>query len=80
MPAVLRLLSFVRPYWRQVVLATLAMVGLAGFSLLVPWLIGRAIDIGLAAGSLTTLVLLAGGRGAQHGAPRAVRLRADLQQ
>ena len=45
MIALLRLKPFVRPYWKQVVLALLALVVLTGISLTVPFIIGQVIDI-----------------------------------
>lgn len=47
MPAVLRLFGYLRPYWPRVLVAVVAMLGTAGFSLVVPWLIGQAIDVGI---------------------------------
>ena len=46
-PIPLRLLSFVVPYWRTVLLAWLCVVGASGFVFLMPVLIGWAIDSGL---------------------------------
>ncbi len=48
MKSLLRLKSFVRPYWKQVVLALLALVVLTSISLTVPFIIGQVIDQGLA--------------------------------
>ncbi|GIW05290.1 MAG: ABC transporter ATP-binding protein [Dehalococcoidia bacterium] len=47
MPAVLRLFGYLRPYWLRTLVAIVSMLGTAGFSLVVPWLTGRAIDVGI---------------------------------
>ncbi|MCS6802650.1 MAG: ABC transporter ATP-binding protein [Chloroflexota bacterium] len=60
MPAVLRLFGYLRPYWRQVLLAVGAMIGTTGFSLIVPWLTGQAIDVGIAAAQPGLLPVFAG--------------------
>jgi ATP-binding cassette subfamily B protein len=41
------LLSFARAYWRQIIVAWLCVAGASAFVLLMPVLIGRAIDVGL---------------------------------
>ncbi len=46
-PIILRLLSFALPYWRTVLLAWLCVVGASAFVVLMPLLIGWAIDNGL---------------------------------
>ncbi|MEX1255337.1 MAG: ABC transporter ATP-binding protein [Dehalococcoidia bacterium] len=46
-PVLIRLLSFATAYWRQILLAWLCVAGASSFVLLMPILIGRAIDVGL---------------------------------
>ena len=55
-----RLLGYLRPYWRQMVLAYAAMLLATLFNLAVPQIIKRAIDQGLAAGT-AQLLYWAGG-------------------
>ena len=64
-PVLLRLLGFVRPYWRTLLLAWLCVSAASAFVLLMPLLIGWAIDTGLAldendvpTGDRRTLVLM----------------------
>ncbi len=46
-PIILRLLSFALPYWRTILLAWLCVLGASAFVVLMPLLIGWAIDNGL---------------------------------
>ncbi len=50
-----RLLGYLKPYWRQVILGYSAMLVAALLNLFVPQIIKRAIDEGLAAGSAAAL-------------------------
>jgi ATP-binding cassette subfamily B protein len=50
-----RLLAYLKPYWRQVILGYVAMLLAALLNLFVPQIIKRAIDEGLAAGSTAAL-------------------------
>jgi ABC-type multidrug transport system fused ATPase/permease subunit len=58
-PAVLRLFGYLRPYWVRTLVAVLSMLGSAGFSLVVPWLTGLAIDVGIDADRPYLLYLFA---------------------
>ncbi len=61
-PILLRLLAYAFPYWRVALLAQICVAGAAGFMLLMPILVQRAIDTGLniqndvATGEKSTLV------------------------
>ena len=44
---IIRLLSFVKPYWRSVLLALLAVGASSGFVMSMPWLLKWAVDTGL---------------------------------
>ena len=48
MRALLRLLPFLRPYWKRVILAAFSLLALTAANLWVPYLIQQVIDIGLA--------------------------------
>ncbi len=48
LPIPIRLLGYARPYKRRVTFIFLAMLGLTAFQLIGPWLVGYAIDTGLA--------------------------------
>ncbi len=52
MKSLLRLRIFLRPYARQILLAALCLLGVTALSLLVPDIIRRVIDIGLAQGDM----------------------------
>ena len=54
-----RLLRYLRPYWRSVLLAVLAIIGSAVMQLIPPWLLRRAIDLHIPAGDLSGLSALA---------------------
>jgi ATP-binding cassette subfamily B multidrug efflux pump len=60
MASLLRLRKFVRPYWKQVILALLSLVVMTGISLLIPWIIGQFIDQGLIAGNYQLIITAAG--------------------
>lgn len=60
MASLLRLRKFIRPYWKQVILALLALVVMTGISLLIPWIIGQFIDQGLIAGDFQLIITAAG--------------------
>lgn len=51
-----RLLGYLRPYSKQVILAYTAMLAVTGLNLVVPLIIKRAIDDGLAAGNAQALL------------------------
>lgn len=52
-----RLLGYLRPYWKQLLLTYSAMLLATGFSLVVPQIIKQAIDEGLAAGNAQALYI-----------------------
>ena len=52
----LRLLAFLKPYWRRLVLALVATLAASGLSLLAPLLIKVAIDTNISAGDLPGLL------------------------
>ena len=52
----LRLLAFLKPYWRRLVLALVATLAASGLSLLAPYLIKVAIDTNISAGDLPGLL------------------------
>src|SRR4051812_47013779 len=55
-----RLLGYLRPHWRNVLIAYASMIGITVLSLAVPLIIQQAIDRGLATGSASTLFWAAG--------------------
>ncbi len=55
-----RLLGYLRPHWRNVLFAYLAMMLATGLNLVVPQIIKQAIDRGLTQGTATTLFWAAG--------------------
>jgi len=55
-----RLARYVRPYWRQMAMAVALMAVSSLASVAAPWIIGRAIDDGIRAGSFRTLRLWTG--------------------
>ncbi len=55
-----RLLGYLRPYWKQLLLTYSAMVLATGFNLIVPQIIKQAIDEGLAADNARALYLAGG--------------------
>jgi len=55
-----RLLGYLRPYWRQVLLAYAAMLGATLLNLMIPQAIKRAIDQGLATGQARALFIAGG--------------------
>jgi ATP-binding cassette subfamily B protein len=55
-----RLLGYLRPYWKQVLLAYIAILAATLFNLFVPLVIKEAIDNGLAAGNATALFVAGG--------------------
>ncbi|MFN8533995.1 MAG: ABC transporter ATP-binding protein [Dehalococcoidia bacterium] len=59
-PAVFRLFGSLRTYWPQTLVAAVSMVGSVVFSLVVPWMTGQAIDVGIKADEPYVLYLLAG--------------------
>lgn len=54
-----KIFGFLRPYYRHMAGAFLSLVAATGFSLVVPRLIGRAIDAGLAGGDVSFLLTYA---------------------
>lgn len=56
MRSLLRLRSFVRPYWKQVVLALVALTLLTALNLTVPMIIREVIDQGLADGNVQLII------------------------
>jgi ATP-binding cassette subfamily B protein len=59
MNSILRLRSFVRPYWLQILLSILSLAILTGLSLLVPRIIQQVIDVGIETGQTGVLGRLA---------------------
>jgi ATP-binding cassette subfamily B protein len=59
MNSLLRLRNFVRPYWKQVTLALLALVAMTGISLLIPLIIGQFIDQGIFGGNVRLIITAA---------------------
>jgi ATP-binding cassette, subfamily B, multidrug efflux pump len=55
-----RLLGYLRPYWRQVVIAYVAMLAVTLLNLFVPQIIKNAIDSGLAQGEASALFIAGG--------------------
>ena len=55
-----KIARYMRPYWKQVVLAILMLMIVVGFDLLVPRLTQRAIDEGIAKGNLSMVLSSAG--------------------
>jgi ATP-binding cassette subfamily B protein len=55
-----RLLGYLRPYWKQLLLTYSAMLLATGFNLVVPQIIKQAIDNGLAAGNAQALYVAGG--------------------
>lgn len=55
-----RLLGYLQPHWRNVLLAYAAMIAATGMNLVVPQIIKQAIDRGLAEGTASTLFWAAG--------------------
>ncbi len=49
MPSLIRLLSYLKPYWKQTALAYLCLALTTGLGLTIPWLIKEVLDRGLAA-------------------------------
>lgn len=55
-----RLIGYLRPYWLNAALAYISVVVVTGLSLIVPQIIKRAIDQGLAAGNASALFVAGG--------------------
>ena len=55
-----RLLGYLRPYWKQLLIGYLGMLAATGLNLIVPQIIADAIDNGLAAGKPTALFIAGG--------------------
>ncbi|MDH7488729.1 MAG: ABC transporter ATP-binding protein [Anaerolineae bacterium] len=55
------MLGYVRPYARRAALAYACLLGVTALSLVVPWVIKQAVDLGLAQGAPSTLLVLGGG-------------------
>lgn len=60
MKHLLRLRSFLKPYWKQVALSLFTLIAMTGMSLAVPYIIEQVIDRGLTQGDLRLLGILAG--------------------
>ncbi len=60
MKYLLRLRSFLKPYWKQVALSLFILIAMTGMSLAVPYIIKQVIDRGLTQGDLRLLGTLAG--------------------
>jgi ATP-binding cassette subfamily B protein len=58
-PVIIRLFSFARPYWRQIIVAIVCVIGSSAFVLTLPTLLGWAIDTGLAREDRRLLVFIA---------------------
>ncbi len=59
MKILLRLLGYLKPYWRQTILAYLSLLMVTILGLVVPWLIKQVLDVGLAQREYTFLALAA---------------------
>ena len=59
-PIYRRLLGYLKPYWKQVLIAYVSMLVATGLNLVVPQIIKNAIDNGLAEGSATALFVAGG--------------------
>ena len=57
----LRLISYLKPYKRRAALAYVCLLSVTALSLLVPWVLKEAVDIGLAKETPSLLALLAAG-------------------
>lgn len=57
----LRLLAYLKPYWRRALVAYGALFSLTALGMVVPWLIKDAVDLGLGGQVPSILLLLAGG-------------------
>ncbi|MGB9593979.1 MAG: ABC transporter ATP-binding protein, partial [Anaerolineae bacterium] len=56
-----RLLGYIRPYARRAALAYACLLAVTALSLVVPWVIKQAVDLGLTQGTPSTLMVLGGG-------------------
>jgi ATP-binding cassette, subfamily B, multidrug efflux pump len=56
----IRLLGYLRPYWKQVVVGYIAMLAVTLLNLFVPQIIKNAIDSGLAQGEASALFIAGG--------------------
>src|SRR5262245_39510778 len=54
-----RLLTYLRPYWRHVLLALVAISASAALQLLPPWLTRQVIDVAIPSGDVDTLGVIA---------------------
>lgn len=59
MPSLIRLLSYLKPYWKQTLLAYLCLATTMGLGLVIPWLIKEVLDRGLAARDQQFLIVAA---------------------
>ncbi|WP_081756717.1 ABC transporter ATP-binding protein [Gorillibacterium massiliense] len=66
MKVFMRLLSYMKPYWRSIALIMLLMSAGTAFDLLAPWLLKQAVDVGMANKAMHTIIfyclLLGGGQ------------------
>lgn len=59
MPSLIRLLSYLKPYWKQTALAYLCLAITMGLGLIIPWLIKEVLDRGLAARDQQFMIMAA---------------------
>jgi ATP-binding cassette subfamily B protein len=59
MKTLLRLIIFTRKYRRKLLLAFIFLVATSAFSLTVPWILGRAVDVAVGNGELRSLIIAA---------------------
>lgn len=58
MKIILRLAGFVKKHWWMLVLAFFSLIAYTGFSLLIPWILGRGIDVVLETGQHSFLLIV----------------------
>jgi ATP-binding cassette, subfamily B, multidrug efflux pump len=59
MKSLLKLRTFLRPYWPRIFIALIVLLGITGLNLIVPTIIRLVIDIGLVQGEIRILVIAA---------------------
>jgi ATP-binding cassette, subfamily B, multidrug efflux pump len=59
MKSLLKLRTFLRPYWPRIFIALIVLLGITGLNLIVPTIIRLVIDVGLVQGEIRILVIAA---------------------
>lgn len=59
MKSLLKLRTFLRPYWSRIIIALILLLGITGLNLIVPTIIRMVIDVGLVQGEIRTLIIAA---------------------